>query len=169
MLEDVGEAYLNALGRAVFAFARLEARAVETCERIDPGSMRSLAGRTAGNVADRLCNLAETMEPSRDTSELLATARTFSRLVRLRNAIVHAKPGRDEEGGAILVHEGDPWMRAEFDEASRQFDDCAARLAALLDGFLDEPAPGEPEVAADFDPIDRDELFDRPRRERRRR
>ena len=117
--------YLAALGRAVFAFAALEAAAIQACEGLEPGGIAALEERTAGRVADRLLHAAlEARQP-----ELVAAARRFQALVRSRNNLLHAKPKLDPEGAARLYRDGDAWSQAEISDIAAAFDACAAEIS----------------------------------------
>ena len=51
--------YIQAFGRAMFIFARLEWQAVWCCEKISPGAIQPLSERTAGHVQTPLSKSAQ--------------------------------------------------------------------------------------------------------------
>ena len=129
--------YVSALGLAVYAFATLEWRAIQCCERIAPGSIDALDDRTAGHVADTLRRLvAEALPDSPEQQALEATARDFQAFTRTRNNLVHAKPGSTGDGSQRLFRDGDPWTIEEMNAVADAFTACALRLETFLDGLL---------------------------------
>ncbi|TFI57986.1 hypothetical protein E2493_12380 [Sphingomonas parva] len=133
----VDEDYVAALGLAVYAFATLEWRAIQCCERIAPGSVDALEDRTAGRVADTLRRLvSEALEPSPEQQALEQAARDFQAFTRTRNNLVHAKPGKAADGAQRLFRDGDQWTIAEMETVADAFTACALRLEAFLEGVL---------------------------------
>jgi len=129
--------YVAALGLAVYAFATLEWRAIQCCERIAPGSIDALEDRTAGHVADTLRRLvADHVPPSAEERALAATAADFQAFTRTRNNLVHAKPGTAADGSERLFRDGDQWTVAEMEAVADAFTACALRLEGFLDGVL---------------------------------
>ena len=62
---SIDDGYVEALGRATYAFAVLEWNAVSCCERMEPGYMHKPGRakskkRTAGEIAEDLVALAKT-------------------------------------------------------------------------------------------------------------
>ena len=122
----IDDAYAQALGNAVFAFARLEASAVRSCERLRPGSLAELDDRTAGRIADIL--LALLRQVASPDERAIAAAIRFQALVRSRNNLVHAKPGRDHDGQVRLLRDGDAWSRDEMLSIASAFLECSTNL-----------------------------------------
>src|SRR5258707_663209 len=83
--------YATALGRAVFAFARLEWDAVWCCNKLKPYYLNNLSKKTAGNVAADLIRLASTDKALWSVYE--TCCHEFKRLVVVRNELLHGKPG----------------------------------------------------------------------------
>ena len=134
--------YVSALGLAIYAFATLEWRAIQCCERIAAGSIDALEDRTAGRVADTLLHLVRGEVPASPGQQALErTARDFQAFTRTRNSLVHAKPGRAVDGTERLFRDGDQWTIAEIEAVADAFTACALRLEGFLDGLLAEP-PG---------------------------
>ncbi|MGQ0660707.1 hypothetical protein [Sphingosinicella sp.] len=113
------------MGRAVWAFAALEAVAIRLCERLQPGSLDLLEERTAGRVADKLLSL--TLKEDSPKAARIAAARRFQALVRSRNNLLHSKPGLAREYPRLL-RDGDAWSQAEIEAIAAAFQDCAALL-----------------------------------------
>ena len=116
------------MGRAVWAFAALEAAAVRLCERLQPGSLDLLEERTAGRVADTLLSLA--LHEDSPRSARIAAVRRFQALVRSRNNLLHSKPGQAPDGYQRLLRDGDGWSIGEIEAIAMAFDDCAADLSS---------------------------------------
>ena len=114
------------MGRAVFAFAALEAAAIRLCEKLQPGSIDLLEERTAGRVADTLLSL--TLHEDSPRAARIATARRFQALVRSRNNLLHSKPAAGFDGQAVLMRGGDGWSIREIEAIAAAFDDCADAL-----------------------------------------
>lgn len=114
------------MGRAVFAFAALEAAAIRLCERLEPGALDQLEERTAGRVADKLLSLTLRAKPKQERR--IAAARRFQALVRSRNNLLHSKPGTGVGGHAVLMRDGDGWSIREIEAIAAAFDDCAEAL-----------------------------------------
>lgn len=135
---QVDDAYVAALGRAVFDFAVLECNAVYCCERLKPGYLRKVERKkkTAGGVAsDLLAHLR--LLPADDPRRACWHAATrFDELVETRNPMLHAKPGTANGGGQRLLHDSDDWTIAENEEAADQFAACSIELNRLLYGVL---------------------------------
>jgi hypothetical protein len=133
----VEPAYLSALGMAVFAFARLEWAAVWCCERIAPGSINTTLPRMAGDLANRLIDLADTLPPSSEQIDLSAAAVEFKELVSSkRNRLLHAKPASTDDGAQRLFDDGRAWTVEMINDAADAFTACNDRLVVLLHGFL---------------------------------
>jgi len=130
--DAVDHEYTSALGRAVFAFARLEANAIWCCELLRPGSIAELENRTAGRVADTLRSLVGDMAASASRDALDSAAADFQAFVSTRNNLLHARPAQDEHGAPVLMRDGDPWRIAEMDAVTAAFTVCADRLANLI-------------------------------------
>lgn len=116
------------MGRAVFAFAALEAAAIRLCERLERGALDQLEERTAGRVADKLLTL--TVHEESPKAARIASARRFQALVRSRNNLLHSKPGIGIDGDAVLMRDGDGWSIGEIEGIAAAFEDCAEALRA---------------------------------------
>lgn len=130
----IQDRYAEALGRATYAFALMEWAAIACCEALDDGYIARMGRVTAGEIGENFERLAYGVgDPDRHTV-LVEAAREFVRLVRVRNALAHARPGHDAQGRCILVHEGRPWTLDGILDAVRRFEACAERLDSLLNG-----------------------------------
>src|SRR5207248_697610 len=89
----VDEAYLAALGRAVYTFARLEWRVVWCCERMAGGYINRIGTRTAGGIARDFLSLIAAIPDAEERSLYSVPGNEFTRLVVVRNEIMHGKPG----------------------------------------------------------------------------
>jgi len=96
----VEPAYAQALGQATYAFALLEWHAIRCCEALDPGYEGRMDHTTAGEVGENLEDLAHKVGDPHVRNELTGAAGEFRRLVRVRNALAHARPRRS--GGMHL-------------------------------------------------------------------
>lgn len=125
--------YTSALGRAVFAFARLEWLAVQCCEKIRTGSVEELSERTAGRVGDTLLHLAHELPSSSNQEELEAAAAEFRAYVGTRNNLLHAKPGYNNQGQERLFRDGDQWTISELEAVAAAFHKCSVRLQRWIE------------------------------------
>ncbi len=134
----VEASYVHAIGLATYAFASLEWNAVWCCERMTPGVIYSLADRTAGGVAKKLLELAA-RRSANVNDDLLDASKEFEALVRLRNGLMHAKPGTDHDQGQRLFRDGQAWTIDAINDAADAFTGCSLRLNAMLHGPLKQP------------------------------
>lgn len=132
LITDLEPDYARAVGVAVFAFAMLEASAVRGCEALRPGIMAELEDRTAGRIADTLLSLCR--QHDADAGKLADAASRFTMLVRSRNNLLHAQPGRGADGAPRLLRTGDAWNTAEITAIAGAFADCAQAMSAALAG-----------------------------------
>src|SRR4051812_13110543 len=92
----VEDDYVAAIGRAAYIFAGLEWNAVWCCDCLRAGYVNTVTRKAAGNIAcDLLC---EFKNSTRITDPVLCTecinaGTEFKRLVKVRNDLLHAKPG----------------------------------------------------------------------------
>lgn len=136
----VGPEYARTLGHAVYTFTLLEWNAIHCCERLEEGFVYGVDGRkTMGsrNVAEKLVSLCKLAPDSPDADELRAAADEFLRLVAVRNALVHARPGTAPDGHSQrLFRHGEMWTIEMIEEQADAFAACSVRLNRLLHGFL---------------------------------
>ena len=132
----VEPAYAEAIGRATYAFALMEWSAIWCCEALDDGYAERMHHTTAGEVGEDFERMARATGDPHLRNELVGAADEFRRLVRVRNALAHGKPGHDAEGRCILVNDGRPWILEGVLNAAHLFETCAGRLAALLEQRL---------------------------------
>ena len=111
----VEPAYARALGQATYAFALLEWHAIRCCEALAPGYEARMDHTTAGEVGENVERLAHGVGDPHLRNELVGPAGEFRRLVRVRNALAHARPGHHADGRCILVNaNGHGWSRASL-------------------------------------------------------
>ena len=134
----VEDEYTKALGLALYVFARLEWDAVWCIETMSPGSIGPVSERTAGGVGKELAKQVANLHLPQDHPLVLATDE-FQRLVVVRNAICHGKPGTDVDGGQRLFRDGQPWTVETIGDAADAFSTCQIKLNDLLYGFLRHP------------------------------
>lgn len=127
----VDDAYVEALGRTVYVFATLEWNAVWCCERMRPGYVRTLGRKTAGVIADDLLRYAR-RRPDIERPAFVTPAEAFKRLVEVRNAILHGKPGTADGGDQRLFSEGTALGVEALHNAADDFSHCSLLLNALL-------------------------------------
>jgi hypothetical protein len=132
----VEPAYTEALGLAVYAFARLEWNAVWCCERLKPNYVRTLGRKTAGKIGENLQLYAKTIADQPLQADCASAADEFMQMVKLRNAIVHGKPGTAPYGDQRLFNKGQSLSIADLYAAADAFTRCGARLNELLHGPL---------------------------------
>lgn len=117
----IDDPYLHALGLALVCFARLEWDAVGCCEKMRPGYTESLKRKTAGEIAADLVELAAAHSDPAIVASLSPAAIEFQRLAKIRNALMHAKPGTAPNGDQRLFRDGDEWTIAKIDDAADAF------------------------------------------------
>lgn len=113
--------YLHAVGLAMICFARLEWDAVWCCEKCQPGYVRRLGRKTAGEIATDLITRAARHADPLVAASLGAGAAEFNRLVGVRNGIMHANPGTAPSGKQRLFRHGNEWTIAMIDDAADAF------------------------------------------------
>lgn len=130
--------YVAAIGLAMFTFSRLEWDAIWCIEKMSPGSIATMPDRTAGGIAKELVKLVAARELPQDDPFVIA-AIDFQRLVGIRNAIAHGKPGTAPGGGQRLFRDGVEWTIEGLNSASDEFTDCQIRMNDILYGYLGHP------------------------------
>ncbi len=135
----VEERYVEALGRATYVFATLEWNAVWCCERIKPGYVAKLGRKTAGDVARDLISRLSRIGDVTVRQACNGPAHEFHRLVKVRNALLHGKPGTADDNAQRLFDQGKPWSPEMIDDAADEFAACSITLNALLHGELANP------------------------------
>lgn len=133
LIADLEPEYARTVGAAVFAFAMLEMTAVRGCEALRPGIMAELEDCTAGRVADILLSLCR--QSAGDTGQLTDAAQRFTGLVRSRNNLLHAQPGRGADGAPRLLRTGDAWSLDEITAIAGAFAACEQAMSAALSGI----------------------------------
>lgn len=132
----VDDAYLVALGRALFVFAGLEWNGVWCCERLRPGYVDTVDRKTAGAIASEFVDAAANVAPGEVTDRLVAAAADFRRLVIVRNDIMHAQPCHAPSGEERLQRRGELWTIEELEGAADQFAVCSIELNDLFNHWL---------------------------------
>ena len=129
--------YSESLGLATFCFSSCEWEVAWCCEKIRPGSLDKIVGeeKTAGQIAKTFIDLARNMPKSRARDELCTLSQKFSRLVIVRNDIVHGKPCTGPNGEARLS--GSKVIEiSDLEDAADEFTACGIELNVLSYGFL---------------------------------
>jgi hypothetical protein len=132
---SIDDGYVEALGRATYAFALLEWNAVCCCERMEPNYMHKPGRakskkRTAGEIAEDLVALAKN-HPHR--AACLAPAKKFLHLVAVRNRIVHGHPAQTSTGKNRLFDDRSvAWTIAKVNAEADNFTACGELLNKLL-------------------------------------
>jgi hypothetical protein len=126
--------YASSLGHALFCFARLEWDAAHSCERISPGYLNNLGVKTAGKIADDLIDNIKTRPQVWAKYE--KDCREFDELVKLRNRLVHARPGTSSSGEQRLFDKDRVLDIAAVNDAADRFTACQARLNEMLHNHL---------------------------------
>lgn len=96
--------------------------------------------RTAGKIAKFFMDLKRSMPKSNEREELKAAAAEFSRLVLVRNSILHGKPCTGPSGEARLSSR----MILELvhlEDAADAFTACGIELNRLFYGYLSTYIP----------------------------
>jgi hypothetical protein len=134
----VDEAYVEALGRAAYTFARLEWDAVWCAEKMQPGYINTIESKkkTAGTIAKDLLKLVKNHSSSAVKAAALAPAQEFDRLVQIRNAILHGKPGTVSNGDQRLFKAGQVLTIDMVNDASDDFVAAQIELSDVLHKIL---------------------------------
>ena len=127
--------YIQAFGRAMFIFARLEWQAVWCCEKISPGAIQPLSERTAGHVSRTLLDSVDRAPPAA-RARLHEAANRFKELVVVRNKLAHGRPCTAPDGEQRLSFDGGIWTGDSIDHAADDFAECGAELNKLFYGAL---------------------------------
>jgi hypothetical protein len=122
-------AYAEAIGRAVFIFARLEWDAVWICEKLNPGYINNLGTKTAGLIANDLIRLTIALP---NGTEFAPHCVEFKRLVDIRNKLLHGKPGTAVNGDQNLFDRGVPWTIKKINDAADEFSTAQIALNPLM-------------------------------------
>lgn len=139
MRVPVEDGYVASIGRATYVFATLEWNAVWCCERMKPNYVRKLKKKTAGVIAGDFEKLAGRFPDPAVRANTVKAAKEFSRMVEIRNALLHAKPGTADGGAQRLFDLGNPWTVASIDAAADDFAACSIVLNGLMHGALKVP------------------------------
>ena len=133
----VDKNYVEALGRAVYAFASLEWQVVWSIEKIRPESIHKIVGEemTAGKIAKKFIDATRNMSKISERDELQILASEFKDLVEVRNNIVHGKPCTSPHGDQRLS--GDNVIETiDLENAADDFVECNGKLNSLFYDFL---------------------------------
>lgn len=134
--------YANALGVAMFCFARCEWDAVWCCERLQPGFIATIEPKkkTAGTIAKDLLRLADSIPDNDLRFHCHEVAKEFDSLVLERNGLLHGKPGTAKDGAQRLFRHGSAWTIETVDALSDAFTRCQVKLNDLVHVRLAELA-----------------------------
>lgn len=103
----VEDAYLHAIGLAMFCFARLEWEAIYCCEKIAPGYLKNVSKKFAGEIAKDLAEKASSLPNQLIGEKLKDISEKYKNSVRHRNDLVHAKPASTSNNQQQLIRNGD--------------------------------------------------------------
>ena len=119
----IDEPYLTAVGLAVICFARLEWNAAWCCEKIERGYIHTIEAKrkTAGDIAQDLARLARGHPDLKIREDLGKGAEEFVRLVRRRNALMHANPATAPNGDQRLFRNHVEWSIQMVNDVSDEF------------------------------------------------
>lgn len=117
----IDDPYLHALGLATVCFARLEWNAVWCGEKIQPGYIRTVRKKTAGQIATDILRMAAGHPNPAIVLSLGAAAADFKALVGRRNDLVHANPGTAKSGEQRLFRNGAEWTIDTINNLSDEF------------------------------------------------
>jgi hypothetical protein len=139
----IDDAYAEALGRAVFAFAVLEWNAIWCCEEMDSGYMGRPGHRgkirTSAEHANNLVRLVKDYVNPKIPAEWLAAAEQFKRLVELRNSIFHGQPGSTPAEEQRLFRKGFAWTPRKVHNVAARFAACSNLLRSLYEYLKNPP------------------------------
>jgi len=127
----VEAAYVEAVGRAAYIFARMEWDVAWCCERMRRNYLNTLKKKTAGIIANDFLALSN-RRPLTIKADCVFAAKEFKRLVLVRNRLLHAKPSTAPGGEQQLAHDGKHWTIAMIDDAADEFAAGAKLVNALL-------------------------------------
>ena len=142
--------YTALVGKAVYFFAYYEWAMIYLIEQFKPGFVRRYArGKpmTSGKVRDALqavlADLATTYAAVSMT-DLQACLDEFTKLIKRRNALIHAHPITDHDGAQVLNYQASPdsalpdmkWPAQEVEAAIQAFDSAACATNELLHRLL---------------------------------
>lgn len=138
--------YTALLGTAVYAFAYYEWVVIYLIQQFEPGFVRRYCRGSpmpSGDVKKKLANILNNpatsyTRVSRD--ELRACCDRFAELIETRNALIHAHPITDADGGQILHRQAGldrplpdmKWSKEVVERAIHEFDAAACEANALL-------------------------------------
>ena len=135
----VANAYLRALGRAVYNFTYLEWGIVWLTETIEPGFLRKVGTLTAGQIANHFANAEKQMngaDPGKKDLENLVSI--FKALVDDRNRLFHGNPFTAEGGEQRLIYDGKhgqkDWTVDLMTTFSSQVAEASISAGSLLHG-----------------------------------
>jgi hypothetical protein len=143
---QIDDAYLLALGRAAYTFARLEWQVVWCLEKLKPGYIRKLgrkeaAGRptTAGGIAKDFQQAVRAHPDAALKAKLEPPAEVFINLAKERNSFLHAIPGTAPDGTQLVFRYGEPRTIQKLEDIADEFTACEILLNGLFYGELGGP------------------------------
>jgi hypothetical protein len=114
----------------------MEWDAIYCCERLAPGYIGKLGKKTAGNIGTDLDHKAR--KRPQIWQHLEKPAAEFSRLVVVRNQLMHGTPGSlsPDAKGQLLFRAGMPWIIDQVNDAADEFTACQILLNDVLHNVL---------------------------------
>jgi hypothetical protein len=139
--------YACALGYAVYCFGSLEWNVVWIIERLDPGYIQKIRGKSARNISNDL--IARTKKSPWLEATLLSRLRAlsdrFSILVDRRNELLHANSSSAPGGGQRLHYFGKTgnidWPLDDVITVTQNFESANLEANELFQRHLPNSAP----------------------------
>jgi hypothetical protein len=137
-----GQSYLSALGRATYNFAYLEWGIVWIVEKLRPGYINKVRGKTAGDIAKEFKKAAvgAAIPDPQLKSRIVALASSFEVLVCRRNKLVHGNPMTATGGEQRLLYSGKSatfeWSESDILDAARDFESAAIEANDIFHNSL---------------------------------
>ena len=117
----VDDDYVTALGRAAYVFSSTEWMAVHCCEMLEKGFVQKATQMTAGQIADKLVSLVDTLPSGPNKQRCVVAAEEFKRLTGRRNDLIHSNPGTAPAGEQQLFRHGTAWPVQSINDIADEF------------------------------------------------
>jgi hypothetical protein len=140
-----GEAYLRALGRAVYNFSVLEYSVVWVIELIEPGYMKTyqVGKKTAGTVARDFKENIKKLPSGPIRAKLEGLTARFRQLAIDRNDLLHANPAAIPNGDSHLIKANTTrfiaWAEPHVVATATKFQDAAIDVLAVFGEMGGQP------------------------------
>lgn len=124
----VDREYVHSIDLAMIAFARLEWIVVWWCQKMKPGYINTVNGKTAGQIGKDFAAMVKKFQ----RVDLERFSAEYERMTLRRNDLVHANPGTYIDGRQLLFRHAAPWMPEAIDDLADEFAQLGAELAELF-------------------------------------